>query len=83
MNDARSFANAKIANDNLLPVNLYDIGALSHYELAKLLTSGDSLRASILSDMKKLLDNGVTTSQDDPFGLGLTYGSEDCDTIPC
>jgi hypothetical protein len=60
-------------------LNLYDVSALAHYELARALTSAglssglEVHPADLISDLNAQLAVGATQAARDPFGLGVSY----------
>ena len=82
------WANAFITgpNDAADTLNLYDVSALSHYELYRAITQAGNpaglevTQATLLADLKKQLDKGVTQGGTDPFGFGFTWGAWDTTT---
>ena len=82
---AAGWANAYIhsplqGSDSL---NLYDVGALAHYELYRAIGQAGNppglvtTQAALLSNMRAQLDSGAAQAATDPFGLGTAYGSGD------
>src|SRR5262249_28102172 len=64
-------------------LNLYDVSALAHAELAAALAAAGSPQgldvneADVLGDLRDQLDSARGPSNKDPFGLGLPYGGGD------
>jgi endoglucanase len=63
-------------------LNLYDVGSLAHFELARAMNGNDvqqvgAARQSLIDALKKRLDQAAARSAKDPFGLGLPYNTGD------
>ena len=59
-------------------LNLYDVGALGHYELHRAITQAGAggleiTQAELVQDLKAQLASAVVPSARDPFGLGQAY----------
>src|SRR5947209_259695 len=85
---AAHWANAYITgpDDGNDTLNLYDVSALAHFELAPLLASTaveadvNLYRVDVLRDLRDQLRLGERTAAHDPFGLGIAV--RDGDTVP-
>ncbi|WP_020522671.1 glycoside hydrolase family 9 protein [Catelliglobosispora koreensis] len=64
--DAARWAHEYIASDAKDALNLYDTSALAHADLAALLPHG-SLKDALIGDLRRQLDDGVTSAQGHPF----------------
>ncbi|MGZ3681248.1 MAG: glycoside hydrolase family 9 protein [Ktedonobacterales bacterium] len=88
LQQAAHWANAYITgpNDAADSLNLYDVSALSHYELHRAITQAGNptglevTQSALLADLKKQLDKAVTQAGTDPFGFGFTWGAWDTTT---
>jgi endoglucanase len=88
LQQAAHWANAYITgpNDAADTLNLYDVSALSHYELHRAITQAGNpsglevTQSALLADLKKQLDKAVTQAGTDPFGFGFTWGAWDTTT---
>jgi endoglucanase len=77
-----SWAHAYITsgNDASESLNLYDVSGLAHYELYHAIAQAGNppglavTQAGLLTDLKRVLDAGVTQARTDPFGFGIAYG---------
>ena len=61
--------------------NLYDVSALSHYDLHRAITRAGNpgglevTKTDLVNSLKAQLDKGVSKANTDPFGLGFGYGT--------
>jgi endoglucanase len=70
-------ASAFDAGDTL---NLYDVSALAHYELAKAIGGAGGYEVSrddLLADLRRQLEHAVAVAGDDPFGAGFAWNQYD------
>ncbi len=61
-------------------LNLYDVSALAHYELAKAIGGASGLaisRADLLADLRRQLDHAVAVAGTDPFQSGFAWNQYD------
>lgn len=71
------------ANHGSDSLNLYDVSALAHYETHKAITQAGNpsgltvTKAELVNDLKFQLDQAVTRSNSDAFGLGFGYAQFD------
>jgi endoglucanase len=85
---AAHWAHAYIAgpNDAVDTLNLYDVSALAHSDLFRLLGPGENTaglevtRSALIADLKKQLDGAVSKGVGDPFGFGFPWDTFDTTT---
>jgi len=64
-------------------INLYDVGALAHYDVARALPTAtdpqnlEIFLPDILGDLRDQLRTAATVARRDPFGLGVRYPDND------
>jgi len=88
LQQAAHWANAYITgpNDAADTLNLYDVSGLAHFDLYKAITAAGNpaglevTQASLLADIKKQLDKGVSQAGTDPFQFGFTWAAWDTTT---
>eukprot|EP01121_Diplochlamys_sp_Union-15-3_P004369 TRINITY_DN1445_c0_g1_i3.p1 TRINITY_DN1445_c0_g1~~TRINITY_DN1445_c0_g1_i3.p1 ORF type:complete len:139 (+),score=11.62 TRINITY_DN1445_c0_g1_i3:232-648(+) len=87
LTSATKFASSYINDfDGTNPMNLYDIGGLAHFELARLLKSRESTNFELgpndlIANLKAGLDQAVSVGNRNPFYFGISYSDED-DNVP-
>jgi hypothetical protein len=87
---AATWANAFVtsANDGADTLNLYDTSALAHVDLFRAIQKAGSpsnlavTQQTLLADLAKQLQVGVTQAKTDPFQLGVAYGPNGPDLAP-
>lgn len=63
------------------PLNLYDVGALAHLEVARVLSSSVALRGQLVENLRAALAAAVKVAGTDPFGCAFDY-SDGMDATP-
>eukprot|EP01113_Clastostelium_recurvatum_P043120 TRINITY_DN7080_c0_g1_i5.p1 TRINITY_DN7080_c0_g1~~TRINITY_DN7080_c0_g1_i5.p1 ORF type:complete len:629 (+),score=125.01 TRINITY_DN7080_c0_g1_i5:157-2043(+) len=87
LQQACKWATAYINQGDADTFNLYDVGALAHYELHKILSRtaspppGCNIAANLLAALKGQLDAGMAQARKDVFRFGTAYDSGD-DLVP-
>lgn len=59
--------------DTAQPLNLYDVAAVAHLEVARSLSSAGGLRGQIVENLRGALSNALKVAATDPFGLAFDY----------
>jgi hypothetical protein len=81
--DAARWARAYLDSDVKGTLNVADVSALAHVDLATALDGAQSNgigAADLYRDLRRQLDDGVTHAGHDPFGAGAVY--DDFDAVP-
>lgn len=83
LEDAAAWARAYIDGDELGDtLNLYDVSALAHAELARAIDDAGAAglavdRNDLIADLERQLDGAAEQAQGDPFGFGFPYAAYD------
>jgi endoglucanase len=72
--DAARFSRGAASGDTL---NLYDVSALAHYELARRLPAGSALRRRLTRAIRRQLTDAQARAAKDPFGSGFAWDQYD------
>jgi hypothetical protein len=90
LGQATTWASAYISSsyDGTDSLNLYDVSALSHYELFKALGTAGAptnlavTQAGLVGDLMAQVKTAAALAEADPFALGTPYGASGGDAIP-
>jgi endoglucanase len=81
--DAASWARAYVDGDELGDtLNLYDVSAIAHAELARAMDDSGATglavdRDDLVADLERQLDGAAAQAEADPFGFGFPYAAYD------
>ncbi len=82
LTQAARWAAAYLASRDQDTLNLYDVGGLAHYELARLLSSTGSTSLAVtvgqlVGQLRTQLDGAVALGAKDPFAFGYPWSASD------